>query len=106
MKILFDQGTPAPLRHHFTEHVVTIAYDLGWGNLANGDLLNAAEGAFDAMITTDKNLRYQQNMSGRTIAILVLPTTSWPRIKLHVALVVEAVNALRAGDFRELQFPE
>jgi hypothetical protein len=106
MKILFDQGTPAPLRHRLVEHEVATAHDVGWGNLQNGDLLTAAEAAYEALVTTDKNLRYQQNLSGRRLAILVLPTTSWPRFKRHVAVVVAAVNALVPGAFVELELPE
>jgi hypothetical protein len=102
MKILFDQGTPAPLRHELPGHNVSIAYEMGWAELENGDLLKAAEGTFDAFITTDQNLRYQQNLSGRHLAILVLSTTSWPKIQRHLKKVVAAVNALRPGDFVEL----
>jgi len=76
MRILFDQGTPAPLRNALTPHIVETAYEKGWSNLSNGDLLNAAENnLFDLFVTTDQNLRYQQNLSGRKLAILVLPTT-------------------------------
>lgn len=104
MRILLDQGTPAPLRHELTGHSVTTAYEKGWAALKNGELLKAAEADFEALVTTDKNLRYQQNLAGRRLAILVLPTTSWPKIQLHIAQVVAAVNQLRPGDFRELTF--
>lgn len=102
MRILFDQGTPAPLRHALTGHHVSTAYEVGWAQLTNGDLLNAAEQSFDALITTDRNLRYQQNLGGRRLAILVLPTTSWPTIQRHLFEVTAAVNELRSGDFVEL----
>jgi len=59
---------------------------------------------FDAFITTDKNLRYQQNLRGRRLAILVLPTTNWLEIQKHVAIVSDAVNTLKPGDFVELEF--
>ena len=82
MRILFDQGTPVPLRHALPGHSVETAYERGWSNLCNGDLLTAAEGAsFELFVTTDQNLRYQQNLAGRRIAILVLPTTRWPVIE-------------------------
>ena len=77
---------------------------MGWAKLGNGDLLRAAEAAFDAFITTDQNLRYQQNFVKRRLAILVLPTTSWPMIQLHLSKVSAAVNALSHGDFVELNF--
>lgn len=104
MRILFDQGTPAPLRHALTTHTVATAYEEGWAKLDNGALLQAAEGAFDGLITTDKNLRYQRNLTGRRLAILVLPTTSWPQIRQYQAQVVAAVDALRPGDFVKLSF--
>jgi len=67
MKILFDQGTLAPLRKILVPHSVSTAFEMGWAELANGDLLETAEKVFDAFITTDKNLRYQQNLSGRRL---------------------------------------
>ena len=78
---------------------------MGWSTLENGDLLKAAESAFEILITTDRRLRYQQNLTGRRLAILVLPTTSWPRIQGHIGEVVAAVNDMRPGEFRELVFP-
>lgn len=106
MKVLFDQGTPAPLRRHLTGHEVETAHELGWGELSNGDLIAAAEGAsFDAMVTTDKNLRYQQSLTGRKLAILVLTTTSWPKLQGITAEVAAAVDALAPGEYRELTLP-
>lgn len=104
MRIVFDQGTPAPLRHALTAHSVATAFELGWSSLANGDLLREAEARFDLLITTDQNLRYQQNLAGRRLAILVLPTTSWPEIKGHEAEIVAAASTLQAGEYRELQW--
>jgi len=105
MKILFDQGTPVPLRRSLAPHEVVTAFEMGWSNLVNGDLLSAAEGKFAALVTTDKNLRYQQNLQGRQLAILVLPTTNWLEIRNHLPEVTAAVNALKPGDYRELQWP-
>ena len=76
MKVLFDQGTPVPLRTHFTSHHVSTAYELGWSTLKNGELLAAAESnGFEVFVTTDASLAYQQNLSNRKIAIVVLSTT-------------------------------
>ncbi|OLE54510.1 MAG: hypothetical protein AUG51_07945 [Acidobacteria bacterium 13_1_20CM_3_53_8] len=106
MKILFDQGTPVPLRNYLPNHTIETVYEKGWSNLKNGDLLTQAEAeGFDALITTDQNLRYQQNLSGRRIAVVVLLTTNWPRIKNNVALVVQAVYKLRLGSYEEIDFP-
>jgi hypothetical protein len=105
MRVLFDQGTPAPLRHGLSPHTIETAYEKGWSALSNGDLLNAAENAsFDLLITTDQNLRYQQNLTGRRLAVLVLPTTRWPIIEQNVAKVAAAVNEIRPGEFREMNW--
>lgn len=105
MRILLDQGTPAPLRRALAAHEVATAYEMGWAALDNGELLKAAEAAFEVFITTDRNLRYQQNLTGWRLAILVLPTTSWPKIRAHIAQVVAAVNDVSPGELRELTFP-
>ncbi len=102
--MLFDQGTPVPLRKALTGYTVSTAFEMGWAELANGELLDAAEADFDILITTDQNLRHQQNLSGRRLAILVLPTTSWPVIQMHTAEVADALKQLRDGDYRELRF--
>lgn len=106
MKLLFDQGTPKPLRRALSSHQVSTAFAEGWALLKNGDLLAVAEAAgFDAIITTDQSLRYQQNLAGRRLAIVVLMTTQWPHIQPEVDRVADAVDALTPGDYVELQFP-
>ena len=103
MKILFDQGTPAPLRHHLDHHDVSTAHEMNWGTLENGELLSAAEDAgFELLISTDTNLRYQQNLSQRNIAIVILKTTSWPRIRSDVRSVIGVVDATKAKDYVEI----
>lgn len=103
MRILFDQGTPVPLRRALLSHTVETAFELDWAKLENGDLLLAAEKSFDALVSTDKNLRYQQDLTGRKLAILVLPTTSWPKLQPHIDQIVQAIDALTPGKYVELQ---
>lgn len=82
------------------------AAEEGWDTLKNGQLLTAAEQAgFDALLTTDKNIRYQQNLSQRKIAIVVLGQQQWPKLRAHIRLVVEAVNATVPGSYIEVNFP-
>src|SRR6187401_681794 len=102
MKILFDQGTPSPLRRVLKQHNVSTAHEMGWGELDNGDLLTAAESEFDVLVTTDKNLRYQQKLASRRLAVLILPTTSWPQLQAQQGQIVGLVNALRSGDVVEM----
>lgn len=105
MRVLFDHGTPAPLRQALPAHTVSTAYEMGWAALSNGALLDAADAAFDILVTTDQNLPYQQNLASRRLAVLILPTTSWPRLKHHVALVAAAVAALQPGSVHRLMVP-
>jgi predicted nuclease of predicted toxin-antitoxin system len=103
MKILFDQGTPVPLRRSLTEHTVDTAYERGWSALTNGDLLAIAEhDGYEVMITTDQNLRYQQNLASRQIAIIVLLSTSWPRIQLQIEAIQNAVENSFPGTYQEI----
>jgi len=104
MNILFDQGTPVPLRDHLIGHIVQTAFELGWSNLENGALLAAAEGTFDLLITTDQQLRHQQNLATRKISVLVLMTTSWPRIKENLPKIIDALSIIRTGEYREINF--
>lgn len=104
MGILRDHGTPAPLRHVLTGHTISTAAEMGWSELSNGELLKAAEEHFDALITTDQSLRFQQNLGKYRLAILVLPTTSWPRLRDRAEQIVTAVAALRTGEVMEINF--
>ena len=85
MLILFDNGTPAPLRYALKGHVVVEAVERGWDRLVNGEFIAAAEEAgFDLLLTTDKNMRNQQNLAGRKIAFVVLGNQQWPVLRLYV----------------------
>jgi hypothetical protein len=107
MLILFDHGTPAPLQSFLKEHTVKKTKDLGWNILSNGELLKVAEeAAFEVFLTTDKNIRYQQNLAKRIIAIVVLGNSRWPVVQLHVDRVVAAVNAAQPGTYVEVEIPD
>jgi|ERR1035438_1279155 predicted nuclease of predicted toxin-antitoxin system len=106
MLILFDQSAPAPLRAHLPTHVVTEARDRGWDRLVNGELLNRAEAAeFEVFITADKNLRYQQNLTGRKIAIVVIGNAQWRVLRNYVDRIVSAVQACTPGSYTEVDIP-
>ena len=106
MRVLFDQGTPAPLRRMLAQHEVETAHERGWSQLTNGELLDAAEReGFAVVVTTDTNLKYQQNLGSRRLAVVVLTTTSWPRIQRMVGAVVAAVDGATAGSYVEVEIP-
>ncbi|MGH8747270.1 MAG: hypothetical protein ACREUK_12370 [Burkholderiales bacterium] len=105
MRILFDQGTPTPLRDHLPGHSVETAYERRWSTLRNGELLARAEAEFDLLVTTDRNLKSQQNMKGRKLAILVLPTTNWLRLRIVADRIAEFASTLWPGEIREFPLP-
>jgi hypothetical protein len=106
MLILFDQGTPVPLRAFLIEHTVRTAAEQKWSTLTNGKLLDAAETAgFEVLVTTDKNLPNQQNFARRRLAIVVLGNAQWPVLKLHIQLAVDAINSAKPGSFALVEIP-
>jgi hypothetical protein len=106
MRVPFDQATPLPFRPYPVGHSVRTAAQQGWATLRNGDLLMVAEGAgFDILLTTDKNMRYQQNLAARKIAIVVLSQQQWPQLRLHVQRVIEAIQAATPGSYAEVEIP-
>ena len=106
MLILFDHSTPAPLAPFLVGHTVTKAKDRGWDRLGNGELLAAVQRAgFDMFLTADNSIRYQQNLSGRRISIVVLSSPQWPLVQLRVDSILAAVNAATPGSFAEVEIP-
>jgi hypothetical protein len=105
MRVLFDQGTPVPLRQFLASHTVTTVYEQGWSTTRNGDLLRLADQQmFEVFLTTDRNLKYQQNLKELQIAIVVLPTTSWPVIQKHTAKIAAVLDSIVPGDIIEIDF--
>ena len=106
MRILFDNGTPRGIAPALVGHTVEEARSLGWDTLRNGELLDAAEAAgFDLFLTTDRNLQYQQNLTGRKVAILVLGKGRWRLIRIRIAEIVAAVEAATPGSYSEVEIP-
>ena len=103
MKVLFDQGVPRPLRFDLPDHLVDTAREKGWSELTNGDLLDKAETeGYDVLITTDRNMRFQQNLARRSLAILVLSTTSWHNIRTRVEEIQTMLVNIQPGDVTEV----
>ena len=106
VRVLFDQGVPVPLRTLLKSAEVRTAWECRWNELSNGDLIRTAEMEhFDVLVITDQNLRYQQNLSERRIAIIVLRSTSWPRIRCVGEWIAQQILAARAGMYVEIDVP-
>jgi len=100
MRVLFDHGTPRGLSRFLSGHTIQEARAQGWDTLSNGELLDAAEAAgFELLVTTDKNLRHQQNLQGRKLAIVVLGRSRWRLVRRAASSVAAAVNAATPGSF-------
>ena len=103
MKVLFDHSTPAPLRDYLTEHAVDTAAEKGWAELTNGDLLDRAEQeGYELLVTPDKNMRFQQNLRRRAIALIVLGSNRWPEVLPRVADIRAAVVGMQPGELKEV----
>lgn len=104
-RILLDQNVPFALGRLLTGHSVAHAADLGWGELANGDLIAAAErDGFEVLLTADQNIRYQQNLTNRRIGIVVLESNRWATLKANLPLIVVAAGQVEAGGYRAIAF--
>lgn len=108
MRVLFDENIPDSLRHSLIHHQVSLTVELGWARLRNGLLLQAAEQeGFNVIITADQKIKYQQNLSGRKIAMVVLGSNRWPYVREHLNEIASAVDASAEGTytFIEIQLP-
>jgi hypothetical protein len=105
MKILLDECVPWPMHRLLAGHECSTAQQQGWGGIKNGRLLQLAEGKFDLFVTSDQNLRYQQNLAGRGIAILELSTNKIRRIEAAADLIAAAIAAIKPGEFCRLEIP-
>jgi hypothetical protein len=104
-RLLLDANVPTGLRAVLDQHEVVTAFEMGWGTLVNGALLRAAEAAgFDGLITSDQNISYQQNLSGRRLSLIVLDTNHWPTISANAEVVVRAVASIADGSYASLRF--
>jgi predicted nuclease of predicted toxin-antitoxin system len=102
MRILLDECVPWPMHRLLRDHICTSVQAQGWGGIRNGDLPQRAEAEFDLFITSDQNLRYQQNLAGRRIAILELSTNDLRRIQAASVLIEDALGEMQPSQFRQL----
>jgi hypothetical protein len=106
MLVLFDQGTPVGIRDSLPHHTVQTAREQGWSTLLNGELLRVAEEAgFEVLLTTDKNLVYQQNLRNRKIAIVVLEKSRWSLIQPMLDRISDAVSNAKPGSYTVIEIP-
>jgi predicted nuclease of predicted toxin-antitoxin system len=106
MRILFDNGVPKPIARSLTGHDVSFARQIGWHELENGELIQRAEDAgYEVLVSTDKNIRYQQNLTGRRIALVILGNQQWPDVRLCLDRIAATVDACEPGSYTEVEIP-
>ena len=105
MKILLDECVPWPMHRLLSQHTVTSVQAQGSSGIRNSELLRRAKAGFDPFITSDQNIRYQQNLTGQSIAILELSTNDLRRIRASASLIDKAVNNIKAGELQRLEIP-
>lgn len=106
MRILLDESVPAQVRNALPGHEVNTVSELGWKGRENGELLDGAEGAgFDVLIIADKNLRHQQNLGGRRIALVEVWTNHRPTLERHFGRIAAIVGSARRGDYLIISEP-
>lgn len=107
MRILFDHNVPDNLKRSLAVHHVETSDQRGWERLKNGILLRTAERAgFEVVVTADQNIRYQQNLTGRRIALVVLGSNRWPFIQKYIPEIVAAVDAAGINGYPFIEIPQ
>jgi hypothetical protein len=102
-RVLLDHNVPEGVRGLLPGHNVALTREKGWSQLANGALLTAAErDGFEVFVTGDRNIRFQQTLVGRQLALVVLGTNIWPVVRNHGDRIAEAVDQVRPGAYLEV----
>jgi hypothetical protein len=107
LRIVFDKNVPVGVRRFLAEHEVRTFVEMQWHpQLENGELLKVAEGSgFDVLVTSDQNIRYQQNLTGRKLALVVLGSNIWPVVRDHGAVIAAKVDAATPGGYEFIEMP-
>jgi hypothetical protein len=105
VKILLDESVPRPLLQELPEHECATVQDCGWAGMGNGELLRRAKPDFDLFITSDQNIRYQQNLATQEISVLQLSTNDLHRLTAAISAIRSAVGSMQKGEFRILEIP-
>jgi hypothetical protein len=107
LRILFDKNVPLGVRHFLKKHEVRTVVEMKWPpQLENGELLQAAEvAAFDVLVTSDQNIRYQQNLTDRKLALVVLGSNIWPIVRTHRTKIAVKVDAAGVGSYTFIEMP-
>ena len=106
LRVLFDKNVPYPLRRHLNDCRVSTAEEEGWAQISNGELITRAEGkGYEILVTCDQNVRYQQNLGQRRIALVVLGSNIWHAVKPKIGEIAAALSRVSRGSFEFIEVP-
>jgi hypothetical protein len=103
VKVIFDENVPLPLQQFLVGHTVTTVQLQGWAGIENGDLIKLVDDKFDVLLLADENLRYQQDLKQRRIALVELPTNRWPALKNLRGKIERAVETATPGSYTVIE---
>ena len=106
MKILLDECTPRLVKRRLPHLFILTAQEMGWVGIKNGKLISMAEGRFDVLVSTDQNLPYQQNLSGKKLMVIILPSNRVPIVSQLIPEIEQALKTIRPGTFVEIPLPQ
>ena len=107
MRVLFDKNVPVGIRGFLSTHEVRTVVEMEWPEqLANGELLTMAEQAgFDVMVTSDQNIPYQQNLTARKLALVILGSNIWPIVRQYGPVIAARVDDAKPGEYYFIEMP-
>ena len=106
MKVLIDECVPSPLARLLAGHECRTTEQCGWKGLLNGKLLKVAEPEFDVFVTSDQNIRYQQNLTGFQISVVELSTNDYRRLRAAVDQILTALDEIEPGSVVRIEVPK
>jgi predicted nuclease of predicted toxin-antitoxin system len=106
VKILLDESVPRLVKSQLPHLNIRTVQEVGWAGIRNGELLRRAEEQFEVLITADQNLRYQQNLSGRQLAIVVLPSNQVPIVAKLLRPIETILATIQPGTLIEIPLPK
>ncbi len=102
MKIIIDECVTHIVKKRLPHRQIKTVQEMNWAGVKNGELLKLVEADFEIFITSDKNLRYQQNLQNRRFSIILLPSNQVPAIEKLLPQIDEALENIQPNDFIEI----
>ncbi|MEQ1764784.1 MAG: hypothetical protein ABL984_16765 [Pyrinomonadaceae bacterium] len=105
MRVIIDECVPSIVKRGLPAHNIVTVQEMGWAGVKNGKLLKLVDDQFGVFITSDQNLRFQQNVAATDLAVIVLPSNQVPVVKLLLPVIDEAIESIRPGTLIEIPLP-